>query len=601
MERILLQDVEASDTVGDDLLAYSQARPSGLRPSLRPSSQAISQQHPFELQQDVDDARKVTQKTSIRFRESAAAGNKPMSLNDQERVSDKSHMTHTELLKRSVSAIRSSYGAAQAFKTLRDYSSIEIDADQLKFVKRIGHGAFGVVDCCIFKPAQRVVAVKHLKSSAILKNSDELEALKMEIALLRKLHNPHIIEFVGYGSYNSDTESEAEKSLFLVEEFADGGTLKSLISRQMKSIEPLYRMRDAIRWLISIALGLKYLHERQPMVIHRDLKLENILLSGHDPATLQPKIADFGLSALVCHNLQAAVRNATSELPSSPDLCSPDSIQDSAKESSKDNPKLVFVETRALSDNGGDGDRIINAPRRPKAEMRMGEENGKPRERKNSALMAKAWTHNAKRRVSALMLPGMAVGPRPLAGGAAAAAAAAAMNAGLQDYERPSMNLAAEKSMSAKVSQNIKLKVAKEGERLSGRTGTLMYMAPEVYCKQPYNDKADVFSFSIIAYEVLHRYQMICVTNGSLFECQAYARRVARSGFRPPMDEYLPPQLSSLIAKCWSADPTDRPSMAEVVEELSKLHNTLDWNAVEKQFNQQKGLGESDCCSCCVS
>lgn len=46
-----------------------------------------------------------------------------------------------------------------------------------------------------------------------------------------------------------------------------------------------------------------------------------------------------------------------------------------------------------------------------------------------------------------------------------------------------------------------------------------MYMAPEVYLKQPYNDKADVYSFSIIAYEVLHRYQMITATDGSLEEC----------------------------------------------------------------------------------
>jgi hypothetical protein len=112
--------------------------------------------------------------------------------------------------------------------------------------------------------------------------------------------------------------------------------------------------------------------------------------------------------------------------------------------------------------------------------------------------MAKAWTSNAKRRVSALMMPGMPVGPRPTEAGVGAAAAAApggahhtpaigaAMHAGLPNYERSSMNqLAAEKSMSAKVSQNIRLKVAKEGDRLSGRTGTLMYMAPEVYCKQP--------------------------------------------------------------------------------------------------------------------
>ena len=61
--------------------------------------------------------------------------------------------------------------------------------------------------------------------------------------------------------------------------------------------------------------------------------------------------------------------------------------------------------------------------------------------------------------------------------------------------------------------------VAGPEDRLSGRTGTLMYMAPEVYLKQPYNDKADVFSFSIISYELLHRYMMISATNGSMEEC----------------------------------------------------------------------------------
>ena len=44
-------------------------------------------------------------------------------------------------------------------------------------------------------------------------------------------------------------------------------------------------------------------------------------------------------------------------------------------------------------------------------------------------------------------------------------------------------------------------------------------MAPEVYKEEAYNDKADVFSFSIIAYELLHRYQMISATDGSFEEC----------------------------------------------------------------------------------
>ena len=44
--------------------------------------------------------------------------------------------------------------------------------------------------------------------------------------------------------------------------------------------------------------------------------------------------------------------------------------------------------------------------------------------------------------------------------------------------------------------------------------------APEVFLGHTYDDRCDVFSWSIIAYEVLHRYQMISATDGSLDECQ---------------------------------------------------------------------------------
>lgn len=44
--------------------------------------------------------------------------------------------------------------------------------------------------------------------------------------------------------------------------------------------------------------------------------------------------------------------------------------------------------------------------------------------------------------------------------------------------------------------------------------------APEVYRQEAYNEKADVYSYSIIAYELLHRYMMISATDGSVEECQ---------------------------------------------------------------------------------
>lgn len=48
---------------------------------------------------------------------------------------------------------------------------------------------------------------------------------------------------------------------------------------------------------LGIATGIKYLHDFG--VVHRDIKLENILMTNKDTATSQPKLTDFGLSVML--------------------------------------------------------------------------------------------------------------------------------------------------------------------------------------------------------------------------------------------------------------------------------------------------------------
>ncbi|KAG7384806.1 hypothetical protein PHYPSEUDO_002192 [Phytophthora pseudosyringae] len=50
--------------------------------------------------------------------------------------------------------------------------------------------------------------------------------------------------------------------------------------------------RDKVRMAVGIAQALRYIHERDPPIIHRDLKSKNILLTD----TLEAKIIDFGVS-----------------------------------------------------------------------------------------------------------------------------------------------------------------------------------------------------------------------------------------------------------------------------------------------------------------
>jgi len=116
----------------------------------------------------------------------------------------------------------------------------------------------------------------------------------------------------------------------------------------------------------------------------------------------------------------------------------------------------------------------------------------------------------------------------------------------------------------------------KSKARLSGMTGTLMYMAPEMYKNEQYDEKVDVFSFALVMYEVTHKFLMVGtlpITEEPGEEVQRYAQRVS-NGFRLPLSKQFPQQLRTLIADCWAQDPRQRPSMKEVVGRLRDIQSS---------------------------
>jgi serine/threonine protein kinase len=55
-------------------------------------------------------------------------------------------------------------------------------------------------------------------------------------------------------------------------------------------------MHDAMRWACQIVDAVVYMHSDKHRVVHRDIKLENVLLTSSDVSRASVKLVDFGLA-----------------------------------------------------------------------------------------------------------------------------------------------------------------------------------------------------------------------------------------------------------------------------------------------------------------
>ncbi|XP_062101111.1 serine/threonine-protein kinase STY8-like [Humulus lupulus] len=104
-----------------------------------------------------------------------------------------------------------------------------------------------------------------------------------------------------------------------------------------------------------------------------------------------------------------------------------------------------------------------------------------------------------------------------------------------------------------------------QGGVMTAETGTYRWMAPEVINHQPYDQNADVFSFSIVLWELV----TAKIPYESMTPLQAALG--VRQGLRPELPSNAHPKLLELMQRCWDGTPCDRPSFSDVRAELENL------------------------------
>ncbi|NXD60632.1 WNK1 kinase, partial [Corvus moneduloides] len=115
----------------------------------------------------------------------------------------------------------------------------------------------------------------------------EQQRFKEEAEMLKGLQHPNIVRF--YDSWESSLRGK--KCIVLVTELMTSGTLKTYLKR-FKVMKP----KVLRSWCRQILKGLQFLHTRTPPIIHRDLKCDNIFITG---PTGSVKIGDLGLATLM--------------------------------------------------------------------------------------------------------------------------------------------------------------------------------------------------------------------------------------------------------------------------------------------------------------
>lgn len=166
-------------------------------------------------------------------------------------------------------------------------------------IRKVGEGTYAVVYEARDRESGQIVAIKRIKMSSQGYGLD-ISAIR-ELAFLRELHHPNVVD--------------------LRDVFIDEGCLCLVLGFYEVDLEMIIKDRtliltpgDVKSWMMMLLRGLEHCHQRN--VLHRDIKPNNLLI-GPDG---QLKLADFGLTRSMGHQLQAMTSQVVTRWYRAPEL-----------------------------------------------------------------------------------------------------------------------------------------------------------------------------------------------------------------------------------------------------------------------------------------
>ena len=165
-----------------------------------------------------------------------------------------------------------------------DINSFQFRMDEIVMKGAIGTGSYGEV----YRAAVRgkVVAVKKLHVRNL--RAEQIDSFCQEASLMCQLNHPNIVGFIG-----AITEPS---NLCIITQYCNRGSLADILLEN--TVDMNFHMK--LQCALDAACGMLYLHNSNPVILHRDLKSDNLLVTNDWTV----KVADFGLTRFISEKKQ---------------------------------------------------------------------------------------------------------------------------------------------------------------------------------------------------------------------------------------------------------------------------------------------------------
>ncbi|CAN8003727.1 unnamed protein product [Ixodes hexagonus] len=162
---------------------------------------------------------------------------------------------------------------------------VELGQQKLRVKRVIAEGGFGFVFAAQDLLTNKEYALKRMFAA----DEEASKSILQEVSVLKKLTgHPNVIDFIAAASIDKSQSGHSKSEYLLLTELCPGGPLVDILQQRTTPLS----LNQVLRIFYQTCNAVQHMHNQSPPIIHRDLKIENLLLSAKGTI----KLCDFGSS-----------------------------------------------------------------------------------------------------------------------------------------------------------------------------------------------------------------------------------------------------------------------------------------------------------------